>query len=167
VKYFFNRSWYFLLPVLIWCCIPAAAQLQSTGFSDRQPGSTMVTTAPASEREVLIDVQIWGQVNRAGMYKVPVSTDVAGLISYASGPTEYAALGRVKLVRGGAPRGTVSKLNLGTFTGSGDRAHVPMLESGDVVIVPSTYSHTLAQFTVFLSQAAVVITAYLVIAGKR
>ena len=147
--------------------MPAAAQMQSIGQSDRQSGSTMVTTAPASEREVLIDVQIWGQVNRAGMYKVPVATDVAGLISYANGPTEYAALSRVKLVRGGAPRGTAIKLNLGTFTGSGDRAQVPMLEAGDVVIVPTTYTHTLAQFTGFISQVVVVVSAYLVIVGKR
>ena len=126
----------------------------------------MITTS-SGEREVLIEVQIWGQVNRPGMYRVPVSTDAVGLISYAGGPTEYAALSRVRLVRNGYPKGTATKLNLDRYTGSGDRAKVPLLESGDVVVVPTTMAHKITVFTAFISQAVVVATAFLVIAGER
>jgi NADH:ubiquinone oxidoreductase subunit F (NADH-binding) len=143
--------------------ISATAQL--TGTIDRTPGGSVVTNA-SGEREVQIEVQIWGQVTRPGMYKVPVSTDAVGLISYAGGPTEYAALSRVKLVRNGYPKGTTMKLDLDRYTGSGDRSAIPILESGDVVVVPTTITHNVSLFTAFVSQAAVVITAYLVIAGK-
>ncbi len=120
-----------------------------------------------SEREILIDVQIWGQVGKPGMYRVPVATDVVGLISYAGGPTEYAALSRIKLVRGGAPQGKTLKMDLGKYTGNGNRAQVPMLEAGDVVIIPTTHIHSLSLFTGFISQVVVIVSAYLVIIGKR
>ncbi|MDI6740883.1 MAG: SLBB domain-containing protein, partial [Candidatus Edwardsbacteria bacterium] len=138
---------------------------QGGAMIDRATGSSVITTA-SGEREVLIEVQIWGHVSRPGMYKVPVSTDVVGLISYAGGPTDYAALSRVKLVRSGIPKGAVVKLNMDKYTNSGDRSFIPMLESGDVVVVPTTRVHNISLFTAFISQAAVVITSYLVIAGK-
>jgi len=168
VKYSFARSLSVLLSVLALIMPMANARAQGIGQVDYlQSGSQMVPNAPLSEREILVDVQIWGQVMHPGMYKVPVSTDVVGLISYAGGPNDFAALGRVKLVRGGAPAGRTFKINLDRYTGSGNRAQVPMLEAGDVVVVPTSITHTISTFTVFLSQAAVVITAYLVIAGKR
>jgi hypothetical protein len=167
VKYSFARSWSVILPVIVICWSVTGAGAQSAGQAYNQIGSSMITTAPLNEREILIDVQIWGQVTHPGMYKVPVSTDVVGLISFAGGPNDFAAMRRVKLVRGGVPAGRTFKLNLDQYTSTGDRGRIPMLEAGDVVVVPSTYTHSLAQFTVFLSQAAVVITAYLVIAGKR
>jgi hypothetical protein len=42
-----------------------------------------------------------------------------------------------------------------------------MLEAGDVVIVPITYTHSLSGFLGFVSQLVVVVSAYLVIIGKR
>ena len=139
---------------------------QGIGLIERSTGPSMITTT-SGEREILIEVQVWGQVMRPGMYKVPVSTDAVGLISYAGGPSENAALSRVKLVRNGFPKGKTIKLDLDRYTGSGDRGPVPMLETGDVVIVPVTCSHRFSTFTGFISQLAVIVTAYLVIADKR
>lgn len=158
-------SWCIILSFVL---IAANATLagQIVGFNDRTSGSSMVISS-GGEREVLIEVQVWGQVARPGMYKVPVSTDAVGLISYAGGPTEYAALSRVRLVRNGFPKGRATKLNLDRYAGSGDRSAVPMLETGDVVIVPTGYAHSISRFTSFVSQLAVVIASYLVIAGKR
>jgi protein involved in polysaccharide export with SLBB domain len=150
---------------IILLSVAATMSGQSGAMIDRATSSTVITNA-SGEREVQIEVQIWGQVTRPGMYHVPVATDVVGLISYANGPTDVAALNRVKLVRKGYPKGQTMKLNLGRFIGSGDRSIIPMLESGDVVVVPTTSGHKISVFTSFVSQVAVVITAYLVIAGK-
>jgi hypothetical protein len=165
VKITLRGSWCIALPAVL---IVAATTLagQSVGIVDRTSGSSMIVSA-GGEREVLIEVQVWGQVARPGMFKVPVATDAVGLISYAGGPTEHAALSRVRLVRNGFPRGKSTKLDLDRYTGDGDRSAIPMLESGDAVIVPTRYTHHVSQFTSFVSQLAVVITAYLVIAGKR
>ena len=168
MKYNFARSWCTFLSVLLLCWFTATGQAQGIGqIENMQMGSSMITTAPMSEREILIDVQIWGQVMRPGMYKVPVSTDVVGLISFAGGPNDYAAMGRVKLVRGGVPKGATFKLNLDRYVGSGNRGQIPMLEAGDVVIVPTTYAHSISLFSGFLAQLAVAVSGYLVIVGKR
>lgn len=143
---------------------PASAQ--SGGYLERAQGHAG-TSGDIYEREVLIEVQIWGQVNKPGRYRVPVATDVVALLSYAGGPTEDAALSRVKLVRGAYGTGQTQKVNISKYTGKADRSLVPMLEQGDVVMVPSTMYHKMMRATIFLSQAAVVVTAYLVVAGLR
>lgn len=165
VKYCLRGALLVILSAGLFVLCPGPANAQQVGPVDRATGGTLITTT-SGEREVLIEVQVWGQVNRPGMYRVPVSTDAIGLISYAGGPTEYAALSRVKLVRNGYPRGAATELNLDRYTGSGDRASIPLLESGDVVKVPTTLVHKAAVFTAWVSQAAVVISAYLVIADR-
>jgi protein involved in polysaccharide export with SLBB domain len=155
-----------LILIFGFLAFPAIIFAQSGGYLERGPNQA-TTTGDIYEREVLIEVQIWGQVSKPGRYRVPVTTDVVGLISYAGGPTEDAALSRVKLVRGGVGQGETSKINVSKYNNKGDRALIPMLEQGDVVVVPTTFYHKLMRVSTFLSQAAVVITAYLVLAGER
>ena len=163
----FNREVNSLL--LIFCCFLSNNGLlfaQIDGYLER--GSTQaITSRDIYEREVLIEVQIWGQVNKPGRYRVPVTTDVVGLISYAGGPTEDAALSRVKLVRGSFGQGQTSKINVSKYSNKADKSIIPMLDQGDVVIVPTTFYHKIMRMTGFLSQAAVLVTAYLVVAGVR
>jgi len=159
----------FKVVFLTTCWILGSASLsfsQSGGYLERSQGQAG-TTGDIYEREVLIEVQIWGQVAKPGRYRVPVTTDVVGLISYAGGPTEDAALSRVKLVRGTFGSEQTQKVNISKYTGKADRSLVPMLDQGDVVIVPSTLYHKMMRATIFLSQAAVVVTTYLVVAGLR
>jgi hypothetical protein len=154
---------------LIACWLLGGASLafaQSGGYLERSQGQAG-TTGDIYEREVLIEVQIWGQVSRPGRYRVAVTTDVVGLLSYAGGPTEDAALSRVKLVRGAFGPGQTQKVNVSKYTGRADKSLIPMLEQGDVVIVPSTLFHKMMRAAGFLSQAAVIVTAYLVVAGVR
>jgi len=155
--------------ILIACWLFGGASMafaQSGGYLERAQGQAG-TSGDIYEREVLIEVQIWGQVNRPGRYRVPVATDVVGLISYAGGPTEDAALSRVKLVRGVYGPGQTQKVNVSKYAGKADKSLVPMLEQGDVVVVPSTLFHKTMRAAGFLSQAAVILTAYLVGAGVK
>ena len=159
----------FKAAILIVCWLLGGTSLafaQSGGYLERAQGQAG-TSGDIYEREVLIEVQIWGQVIRPGRYRVPVATDVVGLISYAGGPTEDAALSRVKLVRGVYGPGQTQKVNVSKYTSKADKSLVPMMEQGDVVVVPSTLYHKMMRATSFLSQAAVIVTAYLVVAGVR
>jgi hypothetical protein len=159
----------FKAAILITCWIVGGASLafsQSGGYLERSQNQA-ATSGDIYEREVLIEVQVWGQVNKPGRYRVPVTTDVVGLLSYAGGPTEDAALSRVKLVRGAFGPGQAQKVNISKYAGQADKSLVPMLDQGDVVIVPTTLYHKMMRAATFLSQAAVVITGYLVVAGKR
>ncbi len=164
---FFNHKLNGLL--LIACCVLSNNELlfaQTDGYLERA-STQAVPSRDIYEREVLIEVQIWGQVNKPGRYRVPVTTDVVGLISYAGGPTEDAALSRVKLVRGSFGQGQTNKINISKYSNKADKSIIPMLDQGDVVIVPTTFYHKMMRMTGFLSQAAVLITAYLVVAGVR
>ena len=159
----------FKAAILIACWLLGGASLafsQAGGYMERAQGQAG-TSGDIYEREVLVEVQIWGQVSKPGRYRVPVTTDVVGLISYAGGPTEDAALSRVKLVRGAYGPGQTMKVNISKYTGKADKSLVPMLEQGDVVMVPSTLYHKMIRAATFLSQAAVIITAYLVVTGVR
>jgi NADH:ubiquinone oxidoreductase subunit F (NADH-binding) len=155
---------------LIACWLLGSASLSiaqtAGGYLERGP-SQLGATGDIYEREVMIEVQIWGQVNKPGRYRVPVATDVVGLISYAGGPTEDAALARVKLIRGNYGQGSAIGVNISKYEKKADKSAIPMLEQGDVVVIPTTLYHKLMRATSFLSQAAVVITAYLVVAGVR
>lgn len=159
-----------LAAMLIACWLLGSVPLcyaQATGGYLERGSSQAGLTSDIYEREVLIEVQIWGQVNKPGRYRVPVTTDVVGLISYAGGPTEDAALSRVKLVRGSYGTGQTIKVNVSRYNSKADKSAVPMMEQGDVLVVPSTLYHKLMRAASFLSQAAVVVTAYLVVAGVR
>jgi hypothetical protein len=159
----------FKAAMLIACWLFGGASLafcQAGGYLERAQGQAG-TTGDIYEREVLIEVQVWGQVTRPGRYRVPVTTDVVGLLSYSGGPTEDAALSRVKLVRGSFGPGQTQKVNISKYTGQADKSLVPMLEQGDVVIVPATLYHKMMRAVSFLSQAAVVVSAYLLVTGVR
>ena len=159
----------FRAAILMFCWFLSGLSLasaQSGGYLERAQGQAG-TSGDIYEREVLIEVQIWGQVMKPGRYRVPVTTDVVGLISYAGGPTEDAALSRVKLVRGVFGPGQTQKINVSKYTGRADKSLIPMLDQGDVVIVPSTLYHKMMRATLFLSQAAIIVTSYLVVAGVR
>jgi hypothetical protein len=140
---------------------------QTSGGYLERGSSQLGPTGDLFEREVLMEVQIWGQVSKPGRYRVPVTTDAVGLISFAGGPTEDAALSRVKLVRGAYGSGQTMKINIDQYNKKADKSDVPMLNQGDVLIVPSTMYHKVMRAASFLSQAAVIITAYLVVAGVK
>lgn len=53
----------------------------------------------AKPAEFTILVNVWGFVQKPGMYEVPSSTNLVQLISYAGGPMQYAKLNRVRIIR--------------------------------------------------------------------
>ena len=107
-------------------------------------------TQSGTESQFLIDVQVWGQVHKPGLYAVRDQTDVIGLLSYAGGPTESAKLEGVRLIRADSA-GEVEMVDLRAFVEEGERAKVGPLEPGDVLLVPANRSHKLLRFTSLLS----------------
>jgi hypothetical protein len=51
------------------------------------------------EETLQMDVHIWGQVRQPGEFRVTYDTNLMELISKAGGPTEFAALEKVRLTR--------------------------------------------------------------------
>jgi hypothetical protein len=112
-----------------------------------------------ADKGLQINVQVWGQIMRPGMYSVPKTTDIIGLLSFAGGPTEEANISRVTLVRTN-PESKVFDLDLARYTKTGDKDVIPMLRPGDTVIVPENNGRKLAKIVQVVSQLAIVTNVY-------
>lgn len=119
-----------------------------------------------ADRGLQINVQIWGQVLRPGMYSVPKTTDAMGLISFAGGPTEHANISKVKLIRTN-PHPEVIEINLGDYTKKAEIELNPILKPGDTVIVPENRGRKFSKMIQVVSQIAIIIGIYNSLFGTR
>ncbi len=132
-----------------WSAEPPAEPVSPSGYGSSKP----------LDEELLVPVSVWGEVENPGNYDVPDGTDAVGLISYAGGPTEFANLKRVKLVRNGA--GSAYPLNVTRYLDTGDRDAFPLLQPGDTVYVSRNTKYAWTSFVEVISQLAVVATTVL------
>lgn len=112
-----------------------------------------------SDRELQMNVQIWGQVLKPGMYSVPQTTDLVALISLAGGPTEYANLNSIRIVRAN-PKARVLKVNLKSYMNTGDSKLQPVLKPGDTVVIPGSLFYGFSRIVRVVSQLAIVANVY-------
>ncbi len=87
-----------------------------------------------------IPVNLWGFVRNPGRYVVSSSTTLVQLLSFGGGPTDFARLTDVRIIRDKNVDSTLTNLvilcNLEQFQKFGDPTQNPMLYPGDTVIVP-------------------------------
>lgn len=112
-----------------------------------------------SDKELQMNVQIWGQVLKPGMYSVPQTTDLVGLISFAGGPTEYANLNNIRIVRTN-PKPRVIRVNLKAYMNTGNSKLQPVLKPGDTVVIPGSLFYGFSRFVRVVSQLAIVANVY-------
>ena len=86
-----------------------------------------------------IDVNIWGFVNRPGKYRVPSSTLLIQLISYAGGPTERARLEDIRILHDITTDSTIKEpvviYNIDEYKKTGNPKLNPLLYYADTIIV--------------------------------
>lgn len=112
-----------------------------------------------------INVQIWGQILRPGMYSVPKTTDVIGLISFAGGPTEHSNLSKVKLIRSN-PHPEVFNIDLQKYIKKGETKFIPVLKPGDTVIVPENEVRKFSKLVQMVAQIAIIVNVYNLLFGE-
>jgi len=87
-----------------------------------------------------MEINVWGSVNRPGKYRVPASTRLVQLISYAGGPAPDANLGEVKVVHDLTTDSTVrtplALFDLRQYQQTADTTLNPILYPSDTVIIP-------------------------------
>ena len=81
---------------------------------------------------LLVNINLWGHVQRPGIYSVPSSYTLIDLISSAGGPLSTARLNDVRIVRKDQE---VLKIDIEKFLKTGDNSVLPILRPGDTVIV--------------------------------
>lgn len=116
-----------------------------------------------ANRELQIDVQIWGKIAKPGLYSVPKTTDIIGLISFAGGPVDGADLKKVKIIRNN-PTAQIIKADVKKYLNNGDMSKFPLLKPGDMIFIPESPSYSLfpkfLQFFALVAQTSSIITAY-------
>ncbi|PID29761.1 MAG: hypothetical protein CSB55_01330 [Candidatus Cloacimonadota bacterium] len=110
-----------------------------------------------------IPAYIWGQVRKPGLHIVPDNTDLLTLISLAGGPTEYAKLNKIRIVRQGIEGDRIIWVDVKKYLETGDKTLIPELKPGDTVIVAGTAFYAFYKMTDFLSKAVIVLSAYVTI----
>ena len=107
-------------------------------------------TQNGPESQFLMNVQVWGQVHKPGLYAVPDDTGIVGLLSYAGGPTESANLSSVRLIHVGSDQQPTA-IDLEALVEHGKLDEPGALAPGDVLMVPANRSHRLLRFTSMLT----------------
>ncbi len=111
--------------------------------------------APGADNQLLIKVNVWGEVLKPGIVEVPDNTDLLSLISMAGGPTENAKLSRVKIVRNFSEN-RIFTVNVKDCVRDGNAEQIPLIKPGDTVIVPRNGFHSVSKYITFVYNLAVI-----------
>jgi len=136
-------------------------QTSTTGrFGDRSPASRYILSTTSDA--LLMTVKVWGEVQKPGLYDVPIGTDLIELISSAGGPTEAAQLSKIKIIHGSEKkgRGQVMKINVKEFLETGDLSMIPEIKPDDTIIVPMKPSQYVRVSLSWTQQLMSLIQAY-------
>lgn len=108
----------------------------SSSFSSYQTGGYFTD----SNGNILMNINVWGRVNRPGQVVVPEGADIAQLISLAGGPSERANLKKVRINRAQPDENgkMTYSLNLDKYAKEGDRSMLLALQPNDTVIIPES-----------------------------
>ena len=127
-------------------------------FADKE--SDYIT---GQELKLKLKVNIWGQVRSPGEYIVEDGTNIIGLISLAGGPTDYANLKKVKIIRHVDGKKQIIKIDIKKFVDSPETMKIPELKPGDVVIVPKSIRADWNMMIQILSQIAIILNVIYII----
>jgi protein involved in polysaccharide export with SLBB domain len=97
-----------------------------------QPGDRPAQYILGSQDVLLITVNLWGHVQRPGIYSIPSSFGLIDLLSSAGGPLKSARLNDVRVIR---KNQDVIKVNVKEFMNTGNKDLLVPLQPGDLVIV--------------------------------
>jgi len=136
----------------------------------------MAQDAPSFKKEefymdagqrLLIEVHVWGEVNSPGMYRVPDGSTVLDLMSRAGGPTQYAALSRVRLSSKADGKRSNQKINIDKYLNSTKEVDIPVLKPGDTVMIPRNTRFFWKDAIGFIADLAVIANVYYLISRNR
>jgi hypothetical protein len=119
--------------------------------------------------ELLIRVNIWGQVRQPGQYFIPSTTDLISLISVAGGPQSGSRLDNVRIVRNRENGSEIIMVNIKKFLKTGDKRLIPNLEPEDTIILTGSTWKLVGDVIGAVSQLSIVATVYywFFVAGRK
>jgi hypothetical protein len=113
-----------------------------------------------SKGKALIPVNVWGEVNKAGLHYLPIDTDLVLGLSLAGGPKSTAQLSKIKVTRNN--NNQISEYKFDLSEGGTPEAYKLKLEPGDTVFVEREYFYeNRAYYTSIIGVFATVLSSIL------
>ncbi len=106
---------------------------------------------------LLININLWGFVQRPGIYSIPSSYTLIDLISSAGGPRENSRLSEVRIVR---KNQEVLVVDVEEFLKTGDIGKLPILQPGDTVVVPGSLTNIFLNIVAFMRDIAIIVNVF-------
>ena len=110
---------------------------------------------------LLVTINLWGHVQRPGIYSVPSSYTLIDLISSAGGPLKTARLNDVRIVR---KNQDVVKIDIDKFLKTGDNKLLPVLQPGDTIIVAGSIQDIFTRFVGIMRDLAIIANVFVLAA---
>lgn len=167
---------------IVWSVLIAGCLGLSTGWAqlvsdnsavESQPLSYMQANpayqyymAPGTDNQLLMKINIWGEVEKPGVLEVPDRTDLLSALSLAGGPKDGAKLSKVKVIRGFNGEKKSWEVNLKQAVKNGEVDRIPMLQPGDTVIVPKGGFRIFSKILTVAYNVAVIVTASALLLNK-
>jgi hypothetical protein len=105
---------------------------------------------------LLINVNLWGHVQRPGIYSIPSSYGLIDLISSAGGPLGTARLSDVRIIRSNQQ---VINVDVEKFIKTGNNDLLPLLQPGDTIIISGSAYDVFTRFLGIVRDIAIIANA--------
>ena len=115
-------------------------------------------TPGEQEKELLIIVYVWGEVNNPGRFVVRDGTNLIDIISEAGGPTRYAKLQKVYVAHKGDENPHIETFDIRKYT-ERENIPIPVVLPGDVILLKRGTWGYLLDIGQLTGQMAVVLNA--------
>jgi hypothetical protein len=105
---------------------------------------------------LLINVNLWGHVQRPGIYSIPSSYGLIDLISSAGGPLGTARLSDVRIIRSNQQ---VINVDVEKFIKTGNSDLLPLMQPGDTIIISGSAYDVFTRFLGIVRDIAIIANA--------
>jgi len=122
-----------------------------------QYGNTAAQYILGNNDVLLITVNLWGHVQKPGIYSIPSSFGIIDLLSSAGGPLKSARLNDIKIIR---KNQEVISVNIKEFIKTGNKDLLVPLQPGDVIIVSGSISDIFARVVGFMRDIAIIANVF-------
>lgn len=124
----------------------------------KEPGSFYYS--PTSKGKVLVPINVWGEVNKAGLHYIPIDSNIAQGLSLAGGPKSTAALDAVRLTKN--INGKIEEFKFDLGKGGDAEVYKIKLEPGDTLFVEKEHFYeNRAYYTGLFGIAATILSSIL------
>ncbi len=133
--------------------LPNFNQSQTSLYTDR-PAQYIL----GGDDILLVTVNLWGHVQRPGIYSIPSAYTLIDLISSAGGPLKTARLTDVRVVR---KNQEVIKVDVEKFLKSGNIELLPVLQPGDTIIVSGSIQDVFTRLVAIFRDLAIIANVFI------